>query len=57
MATKSKATKKRTKVKEIPKSKRQITGKDMRKLKGGQANSVGKTDKDKIELNYTKIEF
>jgi hypothetical protein len=36
MATKSKASKKRTKVKEIPKSKRELTGKDMRKVKGGE---------------------
>lgn len=37
MATKSKASKKRTKVKDIPKSKRELTGKDMRKVKGGVA--------------------
>ena len=55
MATKPKATKKRTKVKEIPKSKRQMTGKDMRKVKGGLATPVGKPSKD--GLNYTKIEF
>jgi hypothetical protein len=55
MATKSKTTQKRTKAKDIPKSKKQMTGKDMRKVKGGQADR--KAGKDQTSLNYTKIEF
>jgi hypothetical protein len=35
MAKKTKAAKKRTTVKDIPKSKRELTGKDLRKVKGG----------------------
>lgn len=37
MATKSKASTKRTKVKDLPKSKREMSGKDMQKIKGGLA--------------------
>lgn len=47
MAKKAMDATKRTKVKEIPKSKEQITGKDMRKIKGGlkpqQAKVIDKT--------------
>ena len=57
MAPKSKTAQKRTKAKEIPKSKKQMTGKDMRKVKGGLATPVGKASKDVSSLNYTKIEF
>ena len=41
MAKKTKAAKKRTKVKDIPKSKREMTGKDMRKVKGGITSGYG----------------
>ena len=37
MAKKTKADSKRTKVKALPKSKQELTGKDMRKVKGGTA--------------------
>ena len=57
MAKKAKVATKRTKTKAIPKSKKQMTGKDMRKIKGGLATTPSKTDKDKLSLNYTKIEF
>ena len=57
MATKSKTTQKRTKAKDIPKSKKQMTGKDMRKVKGGQATSDRKAGKDQDSLNYTKVEI
>ncbi len=57
MATKSKASKKRTKVKDIPKSKRELTGKDMRKVKGGlAAQQLSKTSKDRASLNYSNVE-
>lgn len=56
MATKSKASKKRTKVKNIPKSKRELTGKDLRKVKGGLQN-LTKTSKDPAGINYSKIEI
>jgi hypothetical protein len=45
MAKKTKAAKKRTKVKDIPKSKREMTGEDMRKVKGGITSGYGETSK------------
>lgn len=57
MATKSKATKKRTKVKDNPKAKREMTGKDMRKVKGGLITAQQLTaSKDRPSLNYSKIQ-
>jgi len=41
MATKSKASTKRTKVKGIPKSKRELTGKDLKRIKGGLGTATG----------------
>ncbi len=42
MAKKTSAATKRTKVKDIPKSKRELTGKDMRKVKGGAKDIFAK---------------
>lgn len=42
MAKKTKAASKRTKVKDIPKSKRELTGKDLRKIKGGATDIFSK---------------
>jgi len=51
MAPKSKSTQKRTKADDIPKAKRQVTGKDMRKVKGGlAADLVSKTSKERLSL-------
>jgi hypothetical protein len=46
MANKTKATTKRTKVKALPKSKRELTGKDMRKVKGGNIVITKVKDKE-----------
>ena len=49
MTPKSKPTQKRTKADGIPKAKRQVTGKDMRKVKGGlAADLVSKTTTERL---------
>jgi len=49
MVPKSKRTQKRTKADDIPKAKRQVTGKDMRKVKGGLAADLV-TSKERLSL-------
>ncbi len=58
MAMKTKAATKRTKVKDLPKSKRQLTGKDLKKIKGGvDTTSDSKDSKHpgEIELESFRI--
>ena len=50
MAKKTKAATKRTKVKDLPKSKRELTAKNLKKVKGGTATTMRKVDKSSPDL-------
>ncbi len=58
MPSKSKSKPKRTELKNIPKSKREMTGKDLRKVKGGGASAAesSQSSKDLESLDYSKIQ-
>ena len=57
MAKKAKAATKRTKAKEIPKSKKQMTGKDMRKIKGGLTQQIQIKPSKDTPITYSKFEI
>jgi len=49
---------KRTEVKDIPKSKRELTGKDLRKVKGGlAAQELSRASEDQPTVDYGKIKL
>jgi type VI protein secretion system component Hcp len=55
MAKKKKVATKRTKVEALPKSKRELTGKDMRNVKGGDVNMKPFTITKNLDTTSTKI--